>query len=361
MIFLGDIPPPLHGMSAINKQMLDEIKKHKKVFFINTSPTWLSRYYHTRFWLLIKAIYFIPVTILLLWAIIFRREKVLYRSLNGGYGQVFDFCWLSIARLFALKVFLHHHAALYLTSRSKLFDAICKITNFNAVHIVLGDAMHDALSTNYNIDQKKIRILSNAAFFKINDAKKLKSNPNEIVRIGYLANLSLSKGIDVFLKTITHLNGKGLKFEAIVAGPCHDSVIRAQLDTACSQLSELKYVGGLYGSDKDNFFEALDCFIYPSRNEAEPLVIYEAAVEGALVLSSEAGCMKSSAQRLQGWSMPLDSPDVWAEAAANKILLSSEAMGLSSREIRKEVFYNFAAEARENLDRIIKEMVHAKA
>lgn len=357
---MGDIPPPLHGMSAINKQVLEEIKKHKKVFFINTSPSWLSRYYHTRFWLLIKIFYFIPVTSHLLWAIIVRREKIIYRALNGGHGQIFDFAWLSITRFFGLRVFLHHHAALYLTSPSKLFKCICKATNSKTTHIVLGDAMHAALIANYGIDQKNIRTLSNAAFFTIKNKNIMNNeNPDEI-RIGYLANLSFSKGIDVFLRTIKCLKDQGFKFKAFVAGPCHDSELRSQLDEACDRLPELTYLGALYDADKDFFFAQLDCFIYPSRNEAEPLVIYEAAVEGAWILSSEAGCMKSSTQRLHGWSMPLDSPTVWAESAAQKILLSSTAMESTSRENRKKIFYQFAAEARENLDRIIKEMVHAK-
>ena len=361
MIFLGDIPPPLHGMSAINKQMLNLLRKQGSVTFINSSPSFLSRYYHSRFWPLIKVAFFFPVTLRLIWALLVKRERVLYRSLNGGSGQVFDIFWVGLARLLGAKIFLHHHAALYLTCQSRLFALVCKAAGSNTRHIVLGDAMRLALQENYKIPDKKISILSNAAFFSNKNAIEAPEVRSHALRIGYLANISFSKGIDVFLETLNQLKQIGVTFEALIAGPCHDPELKSLLDDATFKLPELRYLGGLYGDDKTRFFTELDCFIYPSRNEAEPLVIYEAAVEGVYILSSETGCMKASTQRLQGWSMPLTTIEVWASAAArhisNSVLVTSDI----SRQRRKNIFQTFISEAHEDLDSLIKEITYAKA
>lgn len=361
MIFLGDIPPPLHGMSAINKQMLDLLRKHGPVTFINSSPSSLAHYYHSRFWFLIKIVFFLPVTLRFLWALIFKRERVLYRSLNGGSGQIFDFFWVGLARLFGAQIFLHHHAALYLTCPSKLFNLVCKTAGAKTRHIVLGEAMRLALEKNYKIPDEKISVLSNAAFFSDDNAIEIPNTERQALKIGYLANISFSKGIDVFLETLTHLKQAGVPFEAVIAGPCHEPELKLLLDEARLKFSELQYLGGLYGDDKTRFFADLDCFVYPSRNEAEPLVIYEAAVAGVYVLSSEAGCMKASTQRLQGWSMPLTSVEAWASSAAEHIANPALATCELSRTERKNIFQTFISEARTNLDRLIKEITHAKA
>lgn len=360
MIFLGDIPPPLHGMATINKEMLSRLEQQRKVTFINTSPSFLSHYFHSHLWSLIKVIFFFPLTLRLLWALTFQREKTVYRALNGGSGQYFDLFWIWLATCFGAKLYLHHHASLYLTKPTKLFKKICKIAHENTIHIVLGEVMSDALISNYNVSSKHIRILSNAAFFPIDKNALARPKNGKKITIGYLANISFSKGIDVFLETLKNFKHSNMEFEAFIAGPCHDPLITEKLETACIDIPQLKYLGGLYNKDKELFFSSLDYFVYPSRNEAEPLVVYEAAAEGAYILSSEAGCMKASTQRLQGWSLPLESSETWAKAAANHLTHLELQVNAISRHERKDNFQLFAAEARENLSSLIKELSHAK-
>lgn len=361
MIFLGDIPPPLHGMSVINKQMLERLQNKTPTLFINTSPSWLAQFYHSPLWPLIKIIHFIPITLRLLWALAIKRERVLYRALNGGKGQIFDYFWVKIARLFGVRIYLHHHAASYLTSPSKLFSLVCKAAGSDTCHIVLGEAMHDALIKNYHLPERNIRILSNAAFFEITKNKYAPDNTHAILKIGYMANISLSKGVDVFLETLILLKQKGVAFEALIAGPCHNTELMAHIDNARAQLPELCYLGGLYEKDKADFFAAIDCFVYPSRNEAEPLVIYEAAVEGAYILSSETGCMRATTRKLKGWSMPLLSKNVWAEHASDHLEKSASALTSTAREDRKKIFESFAFESREELVKLTREITYAKA
>ncbi|MCG3024525.1 glycosyltransferase, partial [Escherichia coli] len=70
----------------------------------------------------------------------------------------------------------------------------------------------------------------------------------------------------------------------------------------------VKYFGPVYGEDKTRFLNDLDVFIFPSRyyNEAEPLVVYEAAASGNYVIGSEVGSMKEAIQKVHGFSYPLN-------------------------------------------------------
>ena len=53
----------------------------------------------------------------------------------------------------------------------------------------------------------------------------------------------------------------------------------------------VKYLGPLYGKDIEFFFSEIDFLLYPTKNDAEPLVLYEAISKGVPVLSYNRGCI----------------------------------------------------------------------
>ena len=242
---MGDIPPPVHGMAAINKALLECSQARGLVYFINTAPSALASFFNSRLWLLIKAAFFFPVTAQLLWALFGRRDRVFYRSLNGGTGQLFDVCWLWLARLAGAQVFLHHHASSYLLVPTRLFTLVQKAAGLNAQHIVLGKAMRQALTQNYNVPIEKIRVISNAAFFSLNEVVDTATKP--VLHIGYLANLSIPKGLDVFLEVVHQLHQKKIPFSATIAGPCADTTLRKKLKETLENIPSLTWTGPVYG------------------------------------------------------------------------------------------------------------------
>lgn len=354
---MGDIPPPVHGMAAINKELLECSQKRGLVYFINTAPSALASSFNTRLWLLIKAIFFFPVTAQLLWALFGRKERVFYRSLNGGAGQVFDVCWLWLARLAGAQIFLHHHASSYLLAPTKLFKMVKIAAGANAQHIVLGKAMHRALNFNFNVPAEKIRIISNAAFFSSNEAANTTTKPT--IHIGYLANLSMPKGVDVFLAVVRQLHQKRILFSATIAGPCSDSNLLKKIKRSLEEIPSLTWVGPVYGEDKLAFLAPLDVFIYPSRNEAEPLVLYEAAQQGALLVGSQSGCMKDVIARLGGFSLPLQKPDEWVDWAVG--LIDTADVTATAKSARKAAFKAAISESKRDLDNLLDDFSHAAA
>ncbi|WP_170433130.1 glycosyltransferase [Ruegeria arenilitoris] len=110
--------------------------------------------------------------------------------------------------------------------------------------------------------------------------------------LGLLSNLSCAKGLDRFIKLARDLRAEGVQFEARLAGPVAEEDA-GLLASALTEIPELVHVGPLYGEAKNEFLKNLDLFVFPTnyRNEAQPIVIYEAMAQGVPTLSVDRGCI----------------------------------------------------------------------
>ncbi|HBR1005063.1 TPA: glycosyltransferase family 4 protein [Klebsiella quasipneumoniae subsp. quasipneumoniae] len=306
MIFLINLPPPLHGMSYINAKLLQRAKeKGLDIHIVNTTPSDNAKISLANKFLKHSYIFFEFCKVL-------KRHNgsnKLYRPINGGKGQLIDMAYLLLSKIFKYDVYIHHHSYNYLNIKSKLFSIICLILNGKAQHIVLSADMKEKLSDLYNIATKDIIVLSNIGFIDVDCLRNHKiNNVKEKIAISYMANVTLDKGIDIFIKTckmIDNINPN--KYEFKIAGPIIDSNTKGLVDAFISEFKNAYYVGPVYGAQKEEFLNASDIFYFPSKykNEAEPLVLYEAASCGCLVIGSQVGSMRDAIVHISGESFPL--------------------------------------------------------
>jgi glycosyltransferase involved in cell wall biosynthesis len=57
------------------------------------------------------------------------------------------------------------------------------------------------------------------------------------------------------------------------------------------KLHPVEYIGPQYGDGKKLFFDSIDVLIFPSYNEAEPLIIHEAMQRALPVITYGRGCI----------------------------------------------------------------------
>ncbi|HDH7845990.1 TPA: glycosyltransferase family 4 protein [Raoultella ornithinolytica] len=305
MIFLVNLPPPLHGMSYINLQMLELAKENNiKIEMINTAPS--GKLISSNFK---KAI--MHASLLLKYLNVLMNSKdetTIYRPINGGKGQLIDICYLLLGRLFKKKFILHHHSYNYINNKSILFKMICHLLNDATIHIVLSDDMKDKLCSLYTINTCKVDVLSNIGFIsKQIDYSRV--NESDDVIISYMSNVTKEKGVDVFIKICNVLEENShRRFKYKIAGPISDDISRELISEFTANNKNAEYIGPVYGEYKTNFLLQSDIFIFPSKykNEAEPLVLYEAAACKCLVIGSQAGSMKDAINSIAGESFPLD-------------------------------------------------------
>jgi glycosyltransferase involved in cell wall biosynthesis len=117
---------------------------------------------------------------------------------------------------------------------------------------------------------------------------------SSVLTIGHLSNLTEVKGVIRFLDLFRAAKIKGIHIRALVAGPIGDSRSRAAIEATLREFpDDFRWLGPVYGPDKDAFYGSIDAFVFPSDyvNEAQPLVLLEALAAGAAVLATDRGCM----------------------------------------------------------------------
>jgi len=357
MIFLVDLPAPVHGMSNVNLAMTQLAKcAGLKPKIINTVPSYLSSIYPGIIWNSVKALHTFYCYIYLIISLLLSRRNTVYRPINGGIGQIYDLIYILISHLFGAKLYIHHHSFRYLNNKSRLFIILNKFAGHSATHIVLGEKMADLLQSLYGIERSQIKTISNLAFL---ESKKTRySGISETLQLGHLANLSTEKGVGLFIDICDLLAGLNVNFAAKIAGPFTNKRTEKLVLDALKKNPQIQYIGPLYGDKKHSFYAALDCFIFPSKykNEAEPLVLYEAAMHGVFLIGTQCGCMQEVIGRLGGYSV--NDNDHTAENLADAIQREFRNNELVNRRKLKRVdkFWHQKAYSEETAISLMDEM-----
>jgi glycosyltransferase involved in cell wall biosynthesis len=134
-------------------------------------------------------------------------------------------------------------------------------------------------------------VISNLAFFE--PQLSAVEEPSSFKMIGYMSNITFDKGIDTFLDLMEQLKERGSALRAKIAGPFGDSATEQYVMSRIGDLDSIEYVGPVYGEAKERFLSSLDFFVFPTRykNEAQPMVIYEAKLKGLPVAVSDRGSL----------------------------------------------------------------------
>ncbi len=290
LCIIGTFPPPVHGLSLINKAMKDEfVKANISPLVIDISSKSLNRSFFNIFLRLLKS----TLAILkLLFYITVYRVKHIYIGLSGGLGQIYDLVFIGIGTLFNKNIIIHHHSFAYLNKPSILTKLIINISKNSAVHIVLCEIMKNRLfQYNKNIN---IEVLSNAAFLKSFDIQKF-DNHNKSMTIGFLSNISFEKGIKEYFEVLRKLINDGYLVNGLIAGSITNVKSKKYLESNLKELNGIRYLGKIGAKEKEDFLNKIDLLLMPTKynNEAEPLVIHEAMSHGIVVIACDRGCISN--------------------------------------------------------------------
>lgn len=353
-----DLPKPVHGMANVNLAVLTAARgQGYDVTVINTVPSYAAHFFAGKIWAMVKVLHTAACWLRLLMALMLSSSTCVYRPINGGSGQIYDLAYLLLCRVFFKRVYIHHHSFNYLNQKSRLFELLLWIAGPRAKHVVLGERMRDLLSSLYGIPAAKISELSNVAFFEPVECDHLSAS-EEVLQLGHLANLCVEKGAVDFVDLCRELKIRGVKFRARIAGPYADADSSRVVSAAILDIPELDYVGSLYATDKDDFFRSLDVFVFPSRykNEAEPLVLYEAGQYGVLTLGSRRGCMQAVIDKLHGISVE-ESEKLVVNLADELVHLSTQdAYSVDAKQSRLGAFMQAQVAASKALTLLFNDM-----
>jgi glycosyltransferase involved in cell wall biosynthesis len=282
--FVGPLPPPVHGFANVCAQMLDLLKARSDVEVFDRAPRTTSGAANVSRQLL-KPCHFFASSLR-------HREVSLYLALSGGLGQFYDWLYLLVCKIFRHRIFIHHHSFAYVNAPSFLNQLFFSIVR-HETHIVLSRGMGSALASTYKIDESKIRVMSNAAFF----SPKPYVAPNPLdasapIRLGFISNITFEKGFVEFFAVLAELGKLGVEYRAQIAGPISPAARETFAELLASSVNTT-HLGPIYGEAKDEFYQQLDVLLFPTKyaNEAEPLVIHEALRNSVHVIACDRGAI----------------------------------------------------------------------
>lgn len=285
ILLVGTFPPPVHGMAAVNQAVLGRlVSEGWMAEKIDTAPPTLSR-------ALLARLSRIPSVIKAWWCLLNlahidgNAKAVVYLALAGGWGQLYDLITICISRVKGLRIVIHHHNYLYLNKRKWLTRWVVRAAGRDAGHVALCKDMREALKDCY--EAQKVIVFSNLALFPIEEA--VVRHP-KLRTIGFLSNITHEKGGEIVIALAEAIRDRGLPLKVVVAGPCVDGRLSSSLKTAQAE-GVLQWLGAVYGAEKERFWAGIDAFVFPTRNEAEPLVVWEALATGIPLIAYSQGCI----------------------------------------------------------------------
>jgi len=343
LLFVGPLPPPVHGFSEINCRMLGRLQSGLSAQVFDVTPRG-SLFHLIKLWMRFAG------------AALSAREGVLYLSLSGGLRQFIDVCFAGVALICGFRVFVHHHSFAYLNQRPFYARVVLGLLG-RSVHIVLCDRMGALLVSQYSIAEKNIRVISNAAFLSDLENPNKNSHRKEKLVLGFLSNITAAKGCYDFIDLLKAASAQGLAVEGVMAGPVQTE-IQSEFVNSIAGVECISHVGPVYGKDKKNFFTKIDVLVFPTRyaNEAEPVTIWEAMGTGVPVISLSRGCISGMVANVVGWV--LQDPDHFVESAIEKIrcLLADGQLLQDMKLAARAEFEKTKLHYTNNLDALVSEI-----
>ena len=296
ILFILHLPPPIHG-AALMGSYVNNSKKIKDNFecrFINLSS---SKSIETIGKLgMRKALFFIQLLITTIKALVLKKYDLCYVTITS-HGTAFykDFFVVTILKIFRKKIILHFH--------NKGVEEGSKANKFNRYlyNFILGGQKTKIVLLSpflyYDIKQyvEPNRVYYCANGIPVNlvsvlDARKITAP----VRLLFLSNMMVAKGVFVLLEVCSKLKRENISFECHFVGDWLD-ITEASFNQKVTEMNLTKIVfayGKKYGLEKNAFYQESDIFVFPSLDEAFPLVLLEAMQFKLPVVASDVGGVK---------------------------------------------------------------------
>lgn len=317
LVMIGVFPPPLHGLSSINKAMKEYfITMGHETLIYDLSSGNLSRSWHIKVYRCILVIKkFLDFSKFL----VVHDDVSVYMSVSAGKGQVYEILFLIACYFKGCRVYLHHHSFMYININKPLF--LMKILTFfsikNGCHLFLCELMALKMQDLYPLVRKSL-VLSNSGLVGQTQNKRMRKLEHPFT-IGFLSNIENDKGIFEFLELIELLELEDIEINAMIVGPFMDLRTKDLVLNKISSRKNIAYLGPLYGAEKESFWKSISVLVYPTKNDAEPLTVIEAFSYGVPVLTRSIGCLSQMVPSTAGGAF--DIRDNFLDSALLKLRL----------------------------------------
>ncbi|MFN0092716.1 MAG: glycosyltransferase family 4 protein [Acidimicrobiales bacterium] len=296
VVFVGQLPPPVHGQAVANLNLVSGRYRRLELDVVELD---FSRSVDDVGALRVgKLVHLLRSAAALRRAAKAHGRHVLYYSvgLTGLAPAVRDTVLLLLGRRGAAATILHLHtggAGRALAALPQPLRAAARRAYRGADAVVYLDERvagpDDRLP-----EARRVYFLANAVADPL-DGRRPPPRPPRAGRPGrilFLANLHESKGAGTLVEAVGLLAARGVEVEAVLAGGAPDANAAATLAAQAERAGvaeRVRLAGAVHGEEKRVQFAEADVFCFPSRYEAEgmPLSVLEAMAFGLPVVACD--------------------------------------------------------------------------
>lgn len=293
VLFLTQLPPPLHGASVVNKAIQDSqtINQVFDTTFINISPAKdLSDIGKFSF---SKVLIFLHIVYESIRVFLKLRPDLVYLTLSP-HGLAFykdGLIAISLKALGGKLVFHMHGKGIHNRAENSLLKRKLYRLVFKEV-----DVIHLAECLFHDIDDVRDKSKSITAIANgIASADESGSFPKEDKFIFiYLSNIIRSKGADILVRAAGLMPAEyQSRFQVKIIGKPSDARYALEIEQLISEnaFNNIRLLGPIYGQEKTNELTAAHAFVLPTKNDCFPLAILEAMAAGLPVISTNEGAI----------------------------------------------------------------------
>jgi glycosyltransferase involved in cell wall biosynthesis len=286
---LCPLPPPVTGMTLLTEKVVDRLREKTAI----TVATWTAgdsrQRPHTRTLRLLRAAKCLAK--LVLHGPV--RNTHLYLTANSKGGLIMTGMLVNAARRLGYQVYLHHHAYNYIDQYDKKMAWIDRSMGPEDVHLVHCPQMMEDFRARYPSKSRFAYLYPSIVSLPLTQPRGQISEP---FRLGFLANLTVAKGLDLVLETFRVLRQRGRNVRLCLAGPCNTVEAELLVSQALQEHEGLiSHVGGVYDERKIEYFNSIDCFLFPTKYDCESwgIVLNEALASGLPVITTDRGCVRT--------------------------------------------------------------------
>lgn len=342
ILFILHMPPPVHGAAVVGKAIHDSalINDEFDCRFINlATASGLEDIGKFRF---AKISRFSSLLSQIRREVKSFRPDLIYITPNS-HGNAFYKDWLTVRMLkkTGIPVLAHFHNKGVKPNSGNAIKRSLYRSFFRGLNVILLSQRLFADIEDF-ADSDRVYICPNG----IADSTRTLHNRRENSKphILFISNLLVDKGIMTLLDALKEVSEKGHDFVCDIAGAetseidnqrLNDEIVRRGLE------NHVTYHGPVYGEEKEKLFDTSDIFVFPTANEALPIVCLEAMKHSLPVISTDEGGIPDIViDGVTGLIRPKQDADAFAKAIV-ELLTNNELrtnMGAEGRQHFEKLF-----------------------
>ena len=290
ILFILHMPPPIHGAAIIGQSLRNSklINNEFDCEYINLTTASsledigkfkirkISQFFH----LLLNIIKTVKNT----------QPNLVYITPNSKGGPFYkDFLIMMALKFMNCNIVAHYHNKGVSTRQNKIFDNFLYKHFFKDIEIILLSKRLYPDIERY-VMSKDVYICPNGISEEMPTPQK--GDREKTVRILFLSNLLIQKGVFFLLDALQALHAKGIDFSCHIVGAESSEITRVFLSKIIKEKKLYNcvfYHGSKYGIDKEQFWNNADIFVFPSLDECFPLVLLEAMKHGLPIVTTDEG------------------------------------------------------------------------